>query len=162
VRRAGIRLPIVGGMNLTVVIVLAALVAGSTALGFLYLSFNGRVRRQSGREVVRAKEVGATALGSKATLLQFSTEVCAPCRTAHRVLGTIAKERFSVKHLDVDLTLRPDLATRFGVLQTPTILILDGYGRVRARIGGAPRPEVVRVELDRILESAHLAPLEAA
>ncbi len=141
-------------MDLTVVIVLGALVAGSTLLGFLYLAFNGRVRRTSGREVVRAKEVGATALGSKATLLQLSTEICAPCRTANRVLGTIAKERFSVKHLDVDLGLRPDLATRFGVLQTPTILILDGYGRVRARIGGAPRPEVVRGELDRILEAA--------
>jgi thiol-disulfide isomerase/thioredoxin len=147
-------------MDLTVAIVLGALVASSTALGFVYLAFNGRVRRKSGTQVVRAKEVGVTALGSKATLLQFSTEICAPCRTANRVLGTIAKERFSVKHVDVDLTHRPDLASRFSVLQTPTILILDGHGRVRARIGGAPRPEVVRVELDRILSEDRV--LEAA
>lgn len=140
-------------MDLTVVIVLAALVAASTAIGLVWLAGNGRVSRRSGREVVRAKDVGATALGSQATLLQLSTTVCAPCRTAHRVLGTIAKERFSVKHLDIDLEQRPDLATRFGVLQTPTILILDGGGRVRARIGGAPKPEAVRVELDRILHA---------
>lgn len=138
-------------MDPTVPIVLGSLLLGSTVLGLLYLRFNGRVRRTAGREVVRAKELGATALGSGATLLQLSTTVCAPCRTAHRVLGTIAKERFSVKHLDIDLTERPDLATRFGVLQTPTILILDARGQVRARIGGAPRPEVVRGELDRIL-----------
>lgn len=149
-------------MDLTVVFVLGGLVVASTALGLVWLAFNGRVRRTSGRDIVRARELGFTALGSQATLLQFSTEVCAPCRTAHRVLGTIAKERFSVKHLDVDLTYRPDLASRFSVLQTPTILILDGKGRVRARIGGAPRPEVVRTELDRILGTEPLTTKEAA
>lgn len=143
-------------MDPTAVIVLAALVAASTGIGLVWHVFDGRVGRRSGREVVRADEVGATALGSRATLLQLSTTVCAPCRTAHRVLGTIAKERFSVKHVDVDLEQRPDLATRFGVLQTPTTLILDSRGRVRARIGGAPRPEAVRVELDRILRTTDL------
>jgi len=143
-------------MEVPAVVVLASLVAGSTALGLVWLAFNGRVSRRTGREIVRARELGVTALGSHATLLQLSTTVCAPCRTAHRVLGTIAKERFSVKHLDVDLERRPDLAARFGVLQTPTILILDGRGRVRARIGGAPRPEAVRVELDRILSAPEL------
>ena len=140
-------------MDLTVVIVLGALVAGSTVLGFVYLAFNGRVRRTSGREVVRAKEIGATALGSKATLLQFSTEVCAPCRTA---TGCSAPRQGALQRQAPGCRPRPAPGPRgpFRVLQTPTTLILDGYGRVRARIGGAPRPDVVRVELDRILEAA--------
>ena len=141
-------------MTTITLIVLGGLVAGSTVLGLVYRAFNGRVRRASGREVVRAREIGVTALGSKATLLQFSTEVCAPCRTTNRVLTVLAAEHFTVKHVDLDLTHRPDLAARFSVLQTPTTLILDGKGAVRARIGGAPRPETVRLELDRILEAA--------
>lgn len=141
-------------MELTALIVLVGLVVGSTALGLVYRAFNGRVRKVSGHDVVRAKEIGVTALGSKATLLQFSTEVCAPCRTTNRVLTVLASEHFTVKHVDLDLTKRPDLATRFGVMQTPTTLILDGNGTVRVRIGGAPKPETVRLELNRILEAA--------
>ena len=146
-------------MGTITLIVLGALVVGSTALGLLYRAFNGRVRKVSGREVVRAKEIGVTALGSKATLLQFSTEVCAPCRTTNRVLTVLASEHTgplngAVKHVDLDLTERPDLATRFGVMQTPTTFILDGSGTVRVRIGGAPKPETVRLELNRILEAA--------
>lgn len=141
-------------MGLTTLVVVGALVAGSTVLGLVHRALNGRVRRSSGREIVRAKEIGVTALGSKATLLQFSSEVCAPCRTTNRVLSVLASEHFTVKHVDLDLTRRPDLAARFSVLQTPTTLILDGRGAVRARIGGAPRPETVRLELDRILEAA--------
>lgn len=92
-----------------------------------------------------ARELGTNALGSKATLLQFSTEVCAPCRTAKRVLSTIASERFSVKHIDLDLTQRLDL-DRFSALQTPTTLILDGRGRVRARIGGGSMTTQVGID----------------
>jgi thiol-disulfide isomerase/thioredoxin len=147
-------------MEITTLVVLGALVAGSTALGLVYRALNGRIRRASGRDVVRAKEIGVTALGSQATLLQFSTEVCAPCRTTNRVLTVLASEHSessiegAVKHVDLDLTKRPDLASRFGVMQTPTTLILDGKGAVRARIGGAPKPEAVRLELKRILEAA--------
>ncbi|MDQ1526680.1 MAG: hypothetical protein QOG18_1293, partial [Microbacteriaceae bacterium] len=36
-------------------------------------------------------------------------------------------------------------------LQSPTTLILDGRGVIRARIGGAPRAAEVRAELDRII-----------
>lgn len=140
-------------MELTTLIVLGGLVAGSTALGLLYRATNGRLRRTRGALRITARELGTSALGSRATLLQFSTPVCAPCRTTNRVLGVIASERFSVKHVDLDLLQRPDLASRFSVLQTPTTLILDGSGRVRARIGGAPRPELVRGELNRILEA---------
>jgi hypothetical protein len=37
------------------------------------------------------------------------------------------------------------------VLQTPTTLILDSDGAVRARIGGAVRRDLVIAELDRVL-----------
>lgn len=135
-----------------VAVALVTLVAFSTALGLAWRSQQGRIRHTNGRTVIRASDVpGVKRLASGATLLQFSTEVCAPCRVTHAVLGDVASERKGVSHVDLDVTHRPDLASRFHIMQTPTTLILDRKGVVRARIGGAPRRESLREELDRIL-----------
>lgn len=137
---------------MTVPLVLAALVAVATALGLVWRSQQGRIRRTEGGEVIRASDLpGVARLARGATLLQFSTEVCAPCRATHVVLGDVASARSDVEHVDLDLTHRPDLASRFKILQTPTTLILDRKGVVRARIGGAPRRDAVTHELERIL-----------
>jgi len=50
--------------------------------------------------------------------------------------------------VDVDLTHRADLARRFNVLQTPTTLVLDRAGRVRARVGGVPNRAALHAHLD--------------
>ena len=136
-----------------VLAVLLALVAGATALGFAWRSSQGRIRHGDDGTVVRAADLpGVKRFGRGATLLQFSTEVCAPCRAARAVLGDVASRRRGVDHIDLDLTHRPDLASRFNILQTPTTLILDRKGVVRARIGGAPRRDALTLELDRILK----------
>lgn len=138
-----------------VLVVLLGLVAVATALGFAWKSQQGRVHRVDGRTVVRVKDVpGIRRFGSGATLLQFSTEVCSPCRATHSVLDGLATELPSVTHVDLDVTHRPDLAAQFRIMQTPTTLILDRRGVVRARIGGAPRIDLLRAELDSILTSA--------
>jgi thioredoxin-like negative regulator of GroEL len=71
------------------------------------------------------------------------------------VLGAAADDLDGVRHVEVDLTSRPDLAGRFGILQTPTTLVLDASGSVRLRIGGAARPDAVRDTLHTILGSDH-------
>lgn len=131
---------------------LAALVGVATALGLLWRARQGRIVHTNGRTVVKVGDLpGVRRFASGATLLQFSTEVCAPCTVTHRVLGDVASEHSNVAHVDLDLTHRPDLASLFNIMQTPTTLILDRKGVVRARIGGAPRRDALRAELDRIL-----------
>lgn len=137
--------------------VIVALVAVATAAGLLWRATTGRVRRTKDARVVTPAEVGAASFGSSVTLLQFSTEFCAPCRSTARILGGIAGERPGVAHLDVDLTRRPELASRFGVLQTPTTLVLDASGTIRARIGGAARADEVRSTIDSITGSSHVS-----
>ena len=132
--------------------ILGALIALATGLGFAWKAQNGRVRAVDG-ETITASDVAA-GLGERATLLQFSSEVCAPCVATHRVLGDLARASTGIEHVDVDVATRPDLASRFNILQTPTTLVLDENGVVRARIGGAARPDSVRAELDRILAAA--------
>ncbi|WP_258046065.1 thioredoxin family protein [Leifsonia shinshuensis] len=131
-------------------LVLLALVAVATAAGVVWRARAGRVRHARADRVT-AHEVGAAVLGARATLVQFSTAFCAQCPSTARVLHGVAGEHDGVEHLDVDLTERPELARRFGVLQTPTTLLLDARGTVRGRIAGAARPGDVRTALDRIL-----------
>ena len=42
-------------------------------------------------------------------------------------------------HIDIDAESRLDLVEEFGILRTPTVLLLDADGVVRHRIVGAPR-----------------------
>jgi thiol-disulfide isomerase/thioredoxin len=130
------------------VLYLLALVAAATTLGIVWKRSQGRVRQATGeaREFVTS--------GAKITLLQFSTEVCAPCAATRTVLEKIAEDSDAVSHVDLDVTHRSDLAARFNVLQTPTTLILDANGAVKARIGGAVRRDVITREVDRLLEIA--------
>jgi thiol-disulfide isomerase/thioredoxin len=130
---------------MTAAIVIAALVVGATVLGLIWRTLQGRVRAATGSAADFAEP------GALVTLVQFSTEVCAPCAATHTVLERVAGERSGVSHVDVDITNRPDVASRFNVLQTPTTLFVDGRGDVLARIGGAPRAATVATELDRIL-----------
>ena len=134
---------------LVVLAALTGLVALATALGLLWKAQNGRVLVADSGITLSGRDVAGT-LGATATLLQFSSEVCAPCVTTHRVLGDLAAQTTGVAHLDVDVATRPDLVSRFNILQTPTTLVLDDRGVVRARIGGAARPDAVRAELARI------------
>jgi len=135
-----------------------ALVALSTALGLLWRQSQGRARAVRDDAVVRPADLGLDGgFGERATLLQFSTELCAYCPATRRLLGGIAEASEGVEHVDVDLTRAPELARRFNILQTPTTLVLDGRGAVRARIGGAPRPAELADHLERILGGHHVA-----
>lgn len=135
--------------------VLLGLLMASTAIGLAWRATTGRVRAIVSADVVAIDELDAEAVpGLGATLLQFSTEVCAPCAATRTLLGSLAGQLNGVRHVDIDVTHRPDIANRFNLLQSPTTLILDSRGVVRARIGGAPRPAEVRAELDRILSAA--------
>jgi thiol-disulfide isomerase/thioredoxin len=125
---------------MVIVEVLAGIIAVATALGFIWKATTGRVRTATG-------EAHDFATG-EVTLLQFSTEVCAPCAATHTLLATLAAERKDVSHVDIDITNRPDLAQRFKLLQSPTTLVLDAGGNIRARIGGAPRTADVIAALD--------------
>ena len=128
-------------------VVIASLVLLATLLGLLHRALTGRARQLSATVDLPPGVV----LGADATLLQFSTEVCSPCRATHTVLDALASERDGLTHVDLDVTHRGDLASKYNILQTPTTLILDASGTVRARIGGAARRETVFAELDRIL-----------
>ena len=136
----------------TVVLMLAGLVALSTALGLVYRATRSRVSFVTEVSADAATTaVTGISLGSAATLLQFSSEVCPACAATRRILGEVSEGDPTVKHVDIDVTDRPDLVSRFNILQTPTTLILDGSGNPVSRIGGSVRRDVVLAQLADVL-----------
>lgn len=85
-----------------------------------------------------AAELGG-ALGERATLVQFSSVFCAPCRATRRVLGEVAAMVPGVAYVDIDAEAHLDLVRDLEILKTPTVLILDADGRVVRRATGQPR-----------------------
>jgi thiol-disulfide isomerase/thioredoxin len=77
-------------------------------------------------------------LGERATLLQFSSAFCAPCRAARRVLGEVAASTPGVAHIEVDAEHHLDVVRRLGILRTPTTLVLSADGAEVTRASGAP------------------------
>jgi thiol-disulfide isomerase/thioredoxin len=83
-------------------------------------------------------------LGERATLLQFSSAFCAPCRATRRILGEVAGMTEGVTHIEIDAEARLDLVRELNVLRTPTVLVLAGDGRIVRRASGQPRkPDVI-------------------
>jgi thiol-disulfide isomerase/thioredoxin len=83
-------------------------------------------------------------LGERATLLQFSSAFCAPCRATRRILAEVAGMTEGVAHVEIDAEARLDLVRELNVLRTPTVLVLAGDGRIVRRASGQPRkPDVI-------------------
>ncbi|WP_308408711.1 thioredoxin family protein [Streptomyces sp. AC627_RSS907] len=85
-----------------------------------------------------AADLGA-ALGERATLVQFSTAFCAPCRATRRILAEVAGMVPGVSHVEIDAEDHLELVRALDVLRTPTVLVLDAAGRVVRRAAGLPR-----------------------
>jgi hypothetical protein len=87
--------------------------------------------------------------GERATLLQFSSAFCAPCRATRGVLADVASAVPGVAHVELDAEHHLELVRRLRVTRTPTTLLLDRQGRETSRAAGAPRRDEVLATLAR-------------
>ncbi|KUL45200.1 TlpA family protein disulfide reductase [Streptomyces regalis] len=125
---------------MTGIVVCVAVLAAASAYGVLHRRLSGRVRvrgRDDGKRL-GAAELGEE-LGERATLVQFSSAFCAPCRATRRVLGEVAAMVPGVTHVEIDAEDKLDLVRRLDILKTPTVLVLDADGTVVRRATGQPR-----------------------
>ena len=97
-----------------------------------------------GRGIRLTSDQLGQALGGRATLVQFSSAFCAPCRATRRILADVAGLTEGVAHIEIDAESRLDLVRELNVLRTPTVLVLAGDGRIVRRASGQPRkPDVI-------------------
>lgn len=114
----------------------AALVAAGL-LGLLWRRRNGSLRAADGVRLAPS-DLGAD-LGEKATLVQFSSAFCAPCRATRGLLTEVTRLVDGVTHIEIDAESHLALVRRLNILRTPTVLILDPSGTVVNRASGLPR-----------------------
>lgn len=125
---------------MTGLVVCVLVLAAASAFGVLRRRRSGRVRVR-GRDDdkrVGAAELGE-GLGERATLVQFSSAFCAPCRATRRVLTEVVGMVPGVAHVEIDAERNLDLVRRLDILRTPTVLVLDADGRIVRRATGQPR-----------------------
>ncbi|MGW1893667.1 TlpA family protein disulfide reductase [Streptomyces sp. NPDC002004] len=125
---------------MTGLVVCVAVLAVASAFGVLHRRRNGRVRvraRDDGQRLGR-DDLGEPP-GERATLVQFSSAFCQPCRATRRVLADVAGMVPGVAHIEIDAEEHLDLVRELGILKTPTVLVLDADGRIVRRAGGQPR-----------------------
>ena len=142
--------------------VLVVAVALAVAFGLYRAAVDGRfrgthrIRTHDGAEASTAVPAPGSALagtawgdelGERATLLQFSSAFCAPCRTTRHVLADVAARNDGVTHVEIDAEAHLDLVRRLGIMRTPTTLVLDRQGHEQMRATGAPRREQVESAL---------------
>jgi thiol-disulfide isomerase/thioredoxin len=125
-------------------IVCVAALAVATASGLAWRRRNGRfagpagaVPASSGPDISWA-ELGQP-LGARATLVQFSSAFCAPCRATRQVLAEVAGMTDGVAHVEIDAESHLELVRRLDVRRTPTVLVLGPDGHIARRASGQPR-----------------------
>jgi len=139
-------------------IALAAALLAATLLGVAMRRRAGQFRPLS--PGTPAKPAGAlteadlgAGLGRQATLVQFSTAFCAPCRPTRQILAQVADMVDGVTHVEVDAAARMDLVQRLRINSTPTVLVLDSDGAIVKRAAGLPRKADVIAALGPVVRA---------
>jgi thiol-disulfide isomerase/thioredoxin len=154
----------------TGLIVCAAVLIAATAFGLWRRRSDGRIRdlpvrpvaddappvnlhsasrAEHGGEVLSQDILGAP-LGTRATLVQFSTAFCQPCRATRRILDEVAGMVDGTAHVEIDAEAHLDLVRQLDIRRTPTVLILDESGAIVKRATGLPRKADVIAALGEI------------
>jgi thiol-disulfide isomerase/thioredoxin len=141
-------------------IALAAALLVATVLGVALRRRAGRFRpgspgavanpSRADTGVLTEADLGAS-LGARATLVQFSTAFCAPCRPTRQILAQVAGMVDGVTHVEIDAASRLDLARRLRINSTPTILVLGPDGAIVRRAAGLPRKADVIAALGSVI-----------
>ena len=87
--------------------------------------------RRTTRDGSDAAQLGAE-LGERATLVQFSSAFCQPCRATRRVLARWPRMVDGVAHVEIDAEAHLDLVRELDIIKTP-----DRAGPRRGRAGSS-------------------------
>jgi len=82
-------------------------------------------------------------LGSRATLAQFSSAFCSPCRATRMLLEDVTDSMSDVVYVEIDAEANLELVRQLDIRSTPTTLFLDRNGREVGRAAGAPKRDQV-------------------
>jgi len=89
-------------------------------------------------------------LGSRATMVQFSSAFCSPCRATHALLSQMVESLPDVRHIHIDAESHLELVRQLDIRSTPTTLFLNRDGIEVGRAAGTPKRDQVVAALSAI------------
>lgn len=131
------------------IILIASLILASI-FGIYRAVTDGHVKQKQ-EEHIWANHNCNIELGDQATLLQFSSSFCQPCRATKVLLSDIAAKNPGVNHVEINAEEHLPLVRELGITRTPTTLILDKNGTIRGKASGLPKRSEVTESLSALL-----------
>ena len=81
----------------------------------------------------------------KTVLLDFWAPWCAPCRMVVPIIEEITGERPDIKVGKINVDEQPELASKFGIMSIPTLVVMKN-GKIVQQVSGA-RPKKAILEM---------------
>ena len=78
----------------------------------------------------------------KPVLLDFWASWCAPCRMVVPIIEEIANEREDIKVGKINVDEQPELASEFGIMSIPTLVVMKN-GKIVQQVSGARPKEAI-------------------
>jgi thiol-disulfide isomerase/thioredoxin len=129
---------------------IALILALASIYGLWYQAKSGKIKGSKAKSTSLSSEDIGSELGTRVTLLQFSSAFCTPCRATRVLLADISSGLDGVKHIDIDAEDNLELVRRLDIRTTPTTLLFDKYGIEVGRAVGAPKRGEVLASLEAI------------
>lgn len=79
----------------------------------------------------------------KQVLLDFWASWCGPCRMIAPVVEEIATERSDIKVGKINVEEQPELASQFGVMSIPTLVIIKNGKITNKAVGAMPKQSIL-------------------
>lgn len=124
----------------------------ASGYGLWYRQSRGKVKRSSrGDSGALTSAVIGQELGARASLLQFSSAFCTPCRATRVLITDVIEGLEGVAHIDIDAESHLELVRKLDIRSTPTTLFLDRNGIEKGRAIGAPKRAQLLEAIDALL-----------